>query len=269
MPVDSGIKKTVTVALGVCLVCSVFVSAAAIGLKALQEKNKKLDRITNILQAGDLSYNGENPAEVFNKKIKPVIVELKSGLVLNENELAPELMPENFNLKTISSESNFSSEIPLAQDIAGIKRKPNFMIVYEVKDKEDNTEKYIMPIYGKGLWSTLYGFIAIDRDLETIKGITFYEHGETPGLGGEVDNPRWKETWKGKKAFDENGNVIIDVIKGAVDPSDPRSNHQIDGLSGATITTRGVDKLIEFWLGENGYRPFLNKLREEGKHEKV
>ena len=77
-----------------------------------------------------------------------------------------------------------------------IKRKPKYMVIYEVEEG-DKIDKYIFPIYGKGLWSTMYGFIALDKDLKTIKGFTFYEHGETPGLGGEVDNPKWKNIVEG------------------------------------------------------------------------
>jgi len=126
-------------------------------------------------------------------------------------------------------------------------------------------EKIILPVYGKGVWSTMYGFIALNNDLTTVEGFSFYEHGETPGLGGEVDNPAWRRSWVGKKAFDDRGKVAIEVLKGAVDPLSPEAVHQIDGLSGASLTTRGVDKLVRYWLGEHGYGPYLGKLRREGK----
>ena len=149
------------------------------------------------------------------------------------------------------------------EDIARIKKKPKYMPVYEVRDQGE-VSKYIFPIYGKGLWSTLYGFLALDKDLETIRGITFYQHGETPGLGGEVDNPKWKALWKGKKAFDENNDVKISVIKGKVDTSNPNKEYLVDGLSGATLTTRGVDHLVKYWLGKHGYGAFIDNLRKEG-----
>lgn len=109
----------------------------------------------------------------------------------------------------------------------------------------------------------MYAFLALDKDLKTVTGVTFYEHGETPGLGGEIENPRWNNLWKGKEAFDENNNVQLEIIKGVVNRDRSEANYQIDGLSGATITARGVDKMIKFWLGDDGYSPFLNKLREE------
>jgi len=136
-------------------------------------------------------------------------------------------------------------------------------MIYKVK-AEKGFSKLILPVYGKGLWSTMYGFIALDKNLRTIKGFTFYEHGETPGLGGEVDNPLWKKLWIDKQAYDLDGKVIIKVIKGKVSSNDLRADHLIDGLSGSTLTTRGVDNLVRFWLGENGYSPFLRHLKGEG-----
>lgn len=262
-------KKTVVVALGVCLVCSVLVSSATVSLEPLQSVNKKLDKIENILMAGDISYSSANPEKIYEEKIKPVIIELKTGDILPEEKYNDVLNPEAFDIKKVKEDPAYSESIPGDKDIAGIKTKPKYMIVYEVVDKSNNVEKYIFPIFGKGLWSTLYGFIALDNNLKMVKGFTFYEHGETPGLGGEVDNPKWKALWKGKQAFDDNGNPIIQVIKGKVDPADANAGHEIDGLSGATLTTRGVNNLVNFWLSEEGYGVFLKKLRTEGHNEEI
>ena len=95
----------------------------------------------------------------------------------------------------------------------GSTRLPNKAVVYQRVDDGD-VLAIILPVEGKGLWSTLYGFIALAPDTRTIEGITFYEHGETPGLGGEVDNPSWKALWPGRKAFDEDWEPAIEVIKG-------------------------------------------------------
>lgn len=262
-------KKTVVVALGVCLICSVLVSSATVSLEPKQSANKKLDKIENILAAGDISYASGNPEKIYEDQIKPVVVEIKTGDVLPKEKYNDFLNPESFDVKKAMESPEYSEAIPADKDIAGIKVKPTYMVVYEVVGKSGEVEKYILPILGKGLWSTLYGFIALDKDLKLVSGFTFYQHGETPGLGGEVDNPRWKAEWKGKQAFDDNGNPIIQVIKGKVDPADPNSNHQIDGLSGATLTTRGVDNLVKFWLGEEGYASFLKKVRGEVTNEKI
>ena len=107
------------------------------------------------------------------------------------------------------------------------------------------------------MWCTLYGYISLDSDLNTVKGIEYYDHKETPGLGGEVDNPDWKSDWDGKKVYDSSGKVILYVTKG---PSS--EEYEIDGISGATLTSNGVTNMIRYWLGENGYGPVLQKLRE-------
>ena len=95
----------------------------------------------------------------------------------------------------------------------------------------------------------------------TVRGFGFYDQEETPGLGGEVDNPIWKGRWPGKKVYDAKGDVALHVIKGAVDPANPNAKTQIDGLAGATLTANGVSNLIKFWMGENGFKPFLTNLK--------
>jgi Na+-transporting NADH:ubiquinone oxidoreductase subunit C len=246
---NDSIKKTVLVVLGVCLVCSLLVSTAAVKLFPLQEENRKLDKVKNILVAGELFSEGTDIAKTYDEKIEPVLIEL----ALNE---------ENFDITVLANHPKYGRSIPQPQDLANIKVSPKYMLVYFVKEGEE-IKRIILPVYGKGLWSTMYAFLALDKDLKTVTGVTFYEHGETPGLGGEIENPRWNNLWKGKEAFDENNNVQLEIIKGIVNRTRPEANYQIDGLSGATITARGVDKMIKFWLGDNGYALFLNKLREE------
>jgi Na+-transporting NADH:ubiquinone oxidoreductase subunit C len=125
-------------------------------------------------------------------------------------------------------------------------------------------QQVILPVYGKGLWSTMYGFISLDADMTTVVGFAFYEHGETPGLGGEIDNPNWKNLWPGKRIYDDQGKTRIEVVKGTVDRGSANAIYQVDGLSGATLTARGVGNLLQYWMGQNGYRPLLAKLKQEG-----
>jgi Na+-transporting NADH:ubiquinone oxidoreductase subunit C len=129
-------------------------------------------------------------------------------------------------------------------------------------ENDQGIETMILPIHGYGLWSTLYGFIALEGDLKTVVGLGFYQHAETPGLGGEVDNPNWRQQWTGKVVYDEDGEVAVQVLKGSVDSSNPNAEHQVDGLAGATLTSRGVEALVRFWLGENGFGPFLENINE-------
>jgi Na+-transporting NADH:ubiquinone oxidoreductase subunit C len=150
------------------------------------------------------------------------------------------------------------------QDIASIKRRAKYATVYLVKDEQGKLQKVILPVYGYGLWSTLYGFLALQGDINTVVGLGFYEHAETPGLGGEVDNPAWKAQWVGKKIFDDQGNIAIRVTKSPVAESDPRAVYDIDALSGATLTSNGVNNLVHFWVGPDGFGPYLQKLRQGG-----
>jgi Na+-transporting NADH:ubiquinone oxidoreductase subunit C len=131
-------------------------------------------------------------------------------------------------------------------------------------EKDGKLESLILPIRGYGLWSTLHGFMAVKADLNTVVGMGFYQHAETPGLGGEVDNPNWKGLWPGKQLFDAQGKPVIRIVKGGVDPASPEAKHQVDALAGATLTSNGVDRLIQFWLGEQGFGPLLARLRTQG-----
>ncbi|MBU0475993.1 MAG: Na(+)-translocating NADH-quinone reductase subunit C [Bacteroidetes bacterium] len=256
-------KKTLLVALGVCFVASILVSTAAVELKPIQELNKELDLRKNILSAGDLYKDGIDINNIFKEKVSAQIIDLETGDVIPESKYDDVLNIENFNVEIIASSPKWGKVIPSSDDIAGIKKMPKVMAIYTVKDDSNRVEKYILPIYGKGLWSTLYGFIALNKDFETVEGFTFYQHGETPGLGGEVDNPKWKSSWIGKQIFDQSGNLKIEVIKGIVDRDSDDLKYQVDGLSGATLTTRGVNNLVRFWLSEKGYGPFMNKLKGE------
>jgi Na+-transporting NADH:ubiquinone oxidoreductase subunit C len=266
---SESISKTIGVVVAICFVAAIFVSSAAVGLKPIQEENKKVDLLKNILIAGDLYKSDEtNVSETFSTKIVGEIIDLETGIVVPEANFDELVNLDEFDIKVVAASKKHGKEISNDKDIASILRMPKQMAIYKVKGDND-IAKYILPIYGKGLWSTMYGFIALDKDLRTVKGFTFYDHGETPGLGGEVDNPKWKAKWVGKQVFDEEWNVKIDVLKGLVDPDNPNSKYQIDGLSGSTLTTRGVSNLVKFWLSEEGYGPFITKLRTEGSSEKI
>ncbi len=266
------LKNIIGVALGVCLVCSILVAAATVALKSRQEANQRLEKLKNILLAGDLMKKGEkiDVEAVFAEKIQPALIELKTGEPLPAEKMTGRLSPEKFDVKVISKDPDASRLIPAQDDKAGIKRAPMDMLVYFVKEG-DGFSKIILPVHGSGLWSFIYGFLALDRDLKTIRGFTVYEHGETPGLGGEVENPSWQNSWKGKTAFDDEGRFQLKILKGKASPG---STTEIDGLSGASLTTRGVDNFMQFWLGPQGYGPFLAKLRTKqgiqpqgGSHE--
>ncbi|MDO8939485.1 MAG: Na(+)-translocating NADH-quinone reductase subunit C [Methylicorpusculum sp.] len=259
-------KNTIRIVLGVSLVCSLFVSATAILLHSKQRQNQRQDRIRNILVVADLYEPGIDIEAIYQQKVEPQLIALDSGDVVNREKFDEVLNIDAFDIQTLSSDPRYSEAVPPQYDKAKLKQRPQYMVVYRIK-ADRHLQKLILPIYGKGLWSTLYGFIALDKDLRTITGITFYEHKETPGLGGEVDNLEWKNSWEGKQAFDGQGRVIIEVTRGEVGPDSSDADHQISGLSGATITSRGVNNLVRYWLGEHGYGPYLKTLEQERKQK--
>lgn len=239
---------TVTVAFLVCLVCAIVVSVAAVSLRSTQKLNAELDMKTNILAAASLLEPGKTVEESF-EQIETRVINLETGA------FADDIDPATFDQRKAAGDPARSQA--LDDDPAGIIRQEDHSLVYIVRDAQGGVDKVILPIRGYGLWSTLYGFVALESDLNTIAGLGFYEHGETPGLGGEVDNPKWKSQWPGKQVYDDSG-VEITVTKAGVAKAD--NPYQVDGLSGATLTTRGVDNFVKFWLGERGFQPFLQNL---------
>jgi Na+-transporting NADH:ubiquinone oxidoreductase subunit C len=249
---NESVTKTFTVALTLCIVCAVVVSSAAVFLRPAQEANKLLDLKTNILASAGLLEEGVDVETQF-EKISVKLVDMQTGRYTNAIDV------ESYDQRKASSNPALSVALSSSEDIAKIKRRANFARVYIVENA-NGLEKVILPIKGYGLWSTLYGFIALESDLQTVAGIGFYEHTETPGLGGEVDNPKWKASWIGKRAYGDNA-LLIEVIKGKVDVSRDGAESQIDGLAGATLTTKGIDNLVQYWLGEQGFKPFIEYLK--------
>ena len=253
--------KTFLVALGVCLVCSVLVSTAAITLKGRQKENQKRERVKNILEVAGLLDSDRDLMTVYRESVTALLLNLTEGRIVSAEE-ADGLDPESFDIVSAAGSRELGRSLDSEEDMATIRRVPRYMVIYRIMEKGEAVQT-IFPVYGKGLWSTMYALVALDRDLRTIRGFTVYEHGETPGLGGEVDNPVWKAKWKGKSLRDPDGSVRLRVVKGAASPDDSVAIHQVDGLSGATLTARGVDKMIRFWFGDNGYGPYIRKLMGE------
>ncbi len=249
--------RTLTVALLVCLVCSVFVAGAAVALRPTQIENRLLDKQRSILAIaglGDASLSGTQVKQMFNERIQARLVDLETGKFSDAQD------PITFDPLQSSKDPALSKALKGSEDIASIKRRERYSTVYTV-EHDGQLDTLIIPVRGYGLWSTLYGFVAVKGDLNTVAGFGFYEHGETPGLGGEVDNPKWRDLWLGKNVFDSNDKVAIRVIKGNVDRSSATAVNQIDGLAGATLTSNGVTHLVQFWLGENGFGSFIEHLR--------
>ncbi len=255
------IGNTFFVAGTLCLVCSFLVSTAAVVLRPYQEANKKQEMRKIILQVAGL-YDPNRPVDEQFKQFEVQLIDLTDPQ--HPRRIEDERLIETYDPREAAADPKMSVPVPKKgpNTLPGIRRREKYVFVYLLR-KDGKLDLVVLPIYGKGLWSTLYGFLALEGDLETVRGIAFYEHGETPGLGGEVDNPRWRALWRGKKVYDDTGRVALSVIKGKVNPSDRQAAYQVDGLSGATFTSKGVTRMIHFWLGEQGFKAYLQQLREE------
>jgi len=246
----------------VCVVCAILVSSSAVSLSELQQINATLDKQKNVLLAAGLASASEKlSAEEIQQRfgnIKALAIDLETG------EVAAGIDPSSFNQRKAAANPETSRVAP--PNLSVIKRLPDHAVIYHVLDESGDVTMMVLPIEGYGLWSTLYGFLALDADTKTIRGITYYEHRETPGLGGEVDNPNWKSLWPGRVAFDDSGKPAITVMKGQAG-SPEQDPHRVDGLSGATITSRGVTNMLQFWLGENGFAAYLEKFRAQQRHK--
>ncbi|PPD46400.1 MAG: Na(+)-translocating NADH-quinone reductase subunit C [Methylobacter sp.] len=266
---NDSLEKTIAIALSLCLVCAVFVAFAAVALKPLQVNNKELDMKKNILDVAGLLEPGSDIDAAFAEKIEPKIVDLESGEYIDSINAA------DYDQRKAAKDPAQSVAIPKDKDIAHIRIKAKYAKVFLVKEK-GGIKSIILPINGYGLWSTLYGFLSLDPDGQTVQSINFYDQAETPGLGGEVVNPNWRALWKGKKVYAETdqpslekgliaeadvGEPALTLIKGVVDNSKPGSQYQVDGLAGATLTSTGVSNLIRYWMSKEGFAPYLSKVR--------
>lgn len=263
--------RTLAVAVGVCAVCAVLVSITAVALKPKQDENKALDKKKNILLAAGLmsakgyafDADGKETKERVNvneafAKLVPQVIDLATGEVV---EMEPDAIAKLDDREMVKKPET-RIDIASGADIAGIKVKPAQTVIYLLKDEKGEIERYIFPFYGRGLWSTMYGFIALDADLNTVGNICFYDHGETPGLGGEIANPNWQAKWSDKTAFDSQGKVAVHVVKGSVKPDSKTKTFEVDGIAGSTLTCNGVNHAVHYWLGENGFGPYIKKIKE-------
>lgn len=249
--------KTLTVTFCVALVCSVLVAGTAVLLKPMQVANKEAERqrhITGIIsRLPDLGARLESDTSVT---LEPRVVDLATG------DYATGIDAEAFDQRHARLDPAQSLKIKPEQDVAGLKQRASHAVVY-VLSENDKPKLVVLPVHGKGYGSTLYGYLGIHADLSSVVGLTFYEHGETPGLGALIDAPSWRAKWFGKKMFDSGGVLRLGVADTAVDPQSQDAAYQVDGITGATWTSHGVTNLLRYWLGENGFGPYLKKLRKE------
>lgn len=246
--------RTLTVAFILCVVCSIIVSATAVSLKKQQQVNAVIDVKKNILNAAGLIKEGEDVEEVF-EKITTLIVDLETG------EIKTDIDKASYDQVKASQNPEMSLAIPAEKDIGALSRRAKYGKLYAWKNESGELEGIIFQITSKGLWSTMRGFVALDATASEVKGFAYYSHGETPGLGGEVDNPKWKQQWIGKNVFNDQGEVAFGLAKGSVDQNSKLAQYQVDGLSGATITGNGVSASLKYWFGDHGYGKFIENLK--------
>ena len=246
---------TFVIIIAFCLVCSVLVSSAVVALGPFQKAAIANDRQVSILRVSGYEVQ-TSVADTYAKHIEARMLDVDTGAFV------PELQAEadGYNFATLSKQPETSEAIPAGHDVAGIRSRSKLMPVYIAKDENGEPTRVILPFYGQALWSTAYGYIALSTDGNTVEGITFYSHGETPGLGGEIDNPRWQALWVGKKLERADGTFALNITK-TPDRSGEGKDFDVDALSGATLTSNGVLHSVQYWLGD-AYKPFLDNLRK-------
>jgi Na+-transporting NADH:ubiquinone oxidoreductase subunit C len=258
------LQNTFLVSFILCVVCSLAVSAAAVVLRPRQAENQVLDRQRNILDASGLALGeyGLPASELTIEQVVQLYSRVEERLVdLGTGDYSSDFDVDKYDPADAAKKADSSVPTSDPSYSIGRSRREKVARVFVIKDpKSKKITQVVLPVYGQGLWSTLYGYMAVKRDLKTVQGLTFYQHAETPGLGGEVDNPRWKSQWVGLSMFDQDGNPALAVAKG---PAPADSNTMVDGLSGATITSNGVTNLVRYWTGPDGYQNYLNKLASE------
>lgn len=253
----NSVANTLKVALLLCAVCSVVISGAAVLLKPLQTENQILDKNRNILVAAGLfdpAVNTNADVQSMFQRFNARIVDLDTGAFLSEEETQQlGIDPQTYSEADARNDPALSEALTGQEDTANIRRRVKYATVYTIDNDDGSFESVVLPVSGYGLWGIMYGYLALEGDGNTVLGIGFYDHKETPGLGGEISNPRWQAQWPGKQIYDDSQDVAFRVVKGG--GSGPS---QVDGLSGATLTSRGVENMIAFWLGESGFGPFIN-----------
>jgi Na+-transporting NADH:ubiquinone oxidoreductase subunit C len=247
-PAESAARTLLTAVL-VSLVCSLLVATAVTALRPIQQRHLSVEgQRRRVLAAAGLLGPGRAGEAAVDAEVEARVVDLATGAY------ADGIDPVDFDARRAARDPDTSVAIPPALDVAGIERRARHAVVYLVS-RGGALDAVVLPVYGQGLYSTLYGYLALAPDLDTVRGLLFYEHGETPGLGAEIETPAWQAQWPGKRAFDAGGRPAIRVVKDRAGTA-----YEVDGITGATLTGDGVTNLLHYWLGAHGFGPYLRRL---------
>lgn len=256
-----GLRNVLMVAVSVCLVCSIVVSTAAVMTKPQQLINQQLDQKQNILRAAGVLPEGSD-SDAHGRGIEELFAEFSVHAVdLDTGRFAESVDVTSYDPIKAAKIAHLSRDLGNDEDIATIGRRENVSLVYIRRTADGSLDKVVIPVRGYGLWGTLFGYLALEGDLNTVAGLGFYAQKETPGLGGEVDNPSWKALWPGVRVFDSGDAPAIKLVKTRAPAGSDAARHEVDALAGATLTTRGVENLVRFWTGDLGFRSFLLNLK--------
>jgi Na+-transporting NADH:ubiquinone oxidoreductase subunit C len=250
-------QKALLVVFLVALVCSILVSVASITLKPIQLRNQLVERSKNVIAltgliADDAALSGDEILAAV-EQLDIRVVDIASG------EFAADIDAAGFDPRAAANDPELSVAIAAEDDTASLGRRSRFAIVYLVWNG-DSLSRVVLPIVGQGMWSTIYGYIALEADLNTIAAVSFYEQTETAGLGDQIERPDWQALWRGRKLFDSQGKLRFRIGPGAINPNLPAAEYQVDGLSGATVTGDAVTRMVAYWFGPHGYKALLDRL---------
>ncbi len=245
--------KALAVTLCVAFICALLVSAVAVKLRPIQLANIEAERIAQLeLVLDALSDMGRRQTI---EDLEARIVDLASG------EFDDSIDPAGFDAERAASRPATSAAIPGELDVAGLKRRALHAQIYLVRGYDQRIELIILPVSGRGYQSTLRAWLVLDGDTRSVRALKFYQHGETPGVGARIEEPDWEAQWQDREIYDEDGVLRIGVRTLGASADD--AYYQVDGISGATRTALGVHGMVRFWLGEFGFGPFLQRVRED------
>jgi len=253
---EERIGRTLAVAAIVAVFCSLVVSSAVIYLRPIHLAWAALDQNRNVLQVAGLLPAAE---ETTDRQVVTLFRELDVRLVnLASGLFDQQLDALAYDQQSAADEPATSVIIPAGLDLARLGRRARLATVYLVWNG-GRIQHIVLPLRGQGMWAPIEGHIALEADFNTVTGIGFHQHGETPGIGDRIQQRDWQASWIGKKIYGPDGQIRIGFA--AIHSTGLQPEHRFDAISGATVTVTAVNQMVAYWLGQHGFGPFLDQLR--------